>query len=153
MSNDTIKKLGLVLIVFILLFPILPRAFRSLLPTPMSFSRMENELMRQGLVVLSVTKVEPPQIESIAQVQMMADSAYVTIYHFDDEGHIAKQMEYMKPDPGTGMVEAMGIAQALGARVAHQIPTTVKRNGMYLLVVMSEDKALNEKIGKIFDSL
>lgn len=153
MNDDTLKKLGIAALVLFLCVPMMPKILNTLSPKPLTFTRVEEALRARGMSVDQVTKIEPPQLESVAQVGMYVNGANVALYKYDSEGKIVKQLEYQKPDSGTVAVEAMGIAQSLGARVRHQMPLTATRNGMMMLVVASDDKGLNLQIAKIFEGL
>lgn len=153
MNDDTLKKLALALLAAFLLLPVLPTILHKLAPTPVTFERAEAAFTAAGMSVDNVTPIEPAQLEAVAQVAMYVNGVVVTIYKYDNEGHIVKQMEYQKPDSGSAAVEAMGIAQSLGARVQHQVPLTVTRNGIFMLIATSEDKDLNRRIAKVFEGL
>ena len=153
MNDDTLKKLAIAGLALFLLLPVLPKVLRAITPVPVTFERAQAAFTAAGMSVDNVTPIEPPQLESIAQVAMYVNGVVVTIYKYDNEGHIVKQMEYQRPDSGSTAVEAMGIAQSLGARVQHQVPLTVTRNGMFMLIATSEDKDLNRRIAKVFEGL
>lgn len=153
MKNETIVKVALgVLAVFILL-PILPKVLSGLKPNPPSFERLEKALRAAELSVDSVTPIEPPQLQSVATVAMYVNGTTIYVYKYDNEGKIATQLAYQKDDPGTQAVAAMGIAQSLGARHRKQPTVLATRNGMFMLVIVGEDKALNTKIAGIFEKL
>ena len=58
-----------------------------------------------------------------------------------------------KKDPGTAIVEAWGLAQALGAAPSKNKPERVARRKKFLLVVQGEDVNLLNEIVKFFESL
>lgn len=153
MKNETIIKVALGALVLFLALPVLPKVLASLKPNPPSFERLENALRAAGMSVDSVTPVEPPQLDATAMVAMYVNGTTVFVYKYNNEGKIATQLAYQKPDSGSVAVEAMGIAQSLGARSRKPPTVLATRNGMFMLVIVGEDKALNSKIAGIFERL
>ena len=153
MKNDTIIKLALGALVLFLVLPVLPKVVSSLKPNPPSFERFENALRAAGMSVDSVSPIEPPQLEAVATVAMWVNGTTVFVYKYNSEGKIAKQLAYQSPDSGSVAVEAMGIAQSLGARNRKPPTVLATRNGMFMLVIVGEDKALNTRIAGIFERL
>lgn len=146
------KKALLIVLALFILFPFLPAIRRALTPVPLTIERFHNALAAR-FSVDAFDLVEPAQMEAVEQANLYVSGASVSIFRYSAEGKIVKQMEFNKPDSGSIAVEAMGIAQSLGAKVAHQTPTIVTRNGMFMLIVSSEDKALNSQIAQVFESL
>ena len=146
------KKVLLIVLALFILFPFLPAIRRALTPVPLTIERFHNALAAR-FSVDAFDIVEPAQMEAVEQANLYVSGASVSIFRYNAEGKIVKQMEFNKPDSGSIAVEAMGIAQSLGAKVAHQTPTIVTRNGMFMLIVSSEDKALNSQIAQVFESL
>ena len=146
------KKVLFIILALFILFPLLPTIKRALTPVPVTLERFHNALAAR-FTVEGYDLVEPAQMEAVEQANLYVSGASVSIFRYNAEGKIVKQMEYNKPDSGSIAVEAMGIAQSLGAKVAHQTPTIVTRNGMFMLIVSSEDKALNTQIARVFEAL
>jgi len=153
MNADTVKKLALVLLVVFLAVPMLPRVMKVLRPPAVTFDRFKAALEAQMLSVDNFSIAEPGDLESTAMATMYVNGAQVSVYRYAGEGPIVKNLEYQKPDAGSIAAGAMGIAQSLGARVQHVVPSIATRNGLMMLVVRSEDKALNSRIAAVFENL
>ena len=153
MKNETILKIAGAVLVLVLVFPVLPKLLDGLKPNPPSLERFEKALRAAGMSVDVITPIEPPQFESIEMTAMYVNGTSVTLAKYNNEGKIATQLAYMKPDSGSVAVEAMGIAQSLGARNRKPPTILATRNGLFMLVIMGEDKTLNTKIAGIFEKL
>jgi len=153
MNTDALKKLGIVALILYLALPVLPTVIRKLTPVPLTFDRVKAAFEASQLTVEGYTVSEVGVLDSTASVMLYVNGAAVGLYRYSGDGPSVKQMEYHKPDSGSMAVGAMGIAQSLGARVQRVVPTTVTRNGLTMLVVRSEDKALNSRIASLFESL
>jgi hypothetical protein len=135
--------------VLIVLFPIVQRV----LPKPFAFERFQAALEGAGFVVTDARKADNAAIPgAIEEFSMVVNGARVDVYRFDDEGKIATQFEYNKPDPGSVIVESWGLADALGAAKPKNKPMLPLRNRMFLVLITHEDKTLRERIGKVFSS-
>jgi len=146
------KKIAIAGVLVLLALPILPR----LIPAGKTLDRFQAAFEEGGYAVERASVSTTPQLEAIGQLSMTVDGAHVEIYHFDDEGKIAKQMEFQKPGPGSAQVDAFGLSElaaAVGAAKPKNKPVTVARNGKFLLVVTSEDDALRARIKATFSSL
>lgn len=140
------KKALLIGVVVLLLFPLLP----SLMPTPFSPERLKAAFEKNGLEVTDFQKMDSAMMEAVEEYTMKVNGARVELYLFDDRGKIAKQVEYNRPTAGDAMVEAWNISESLGAAKPTATQTGAERNGMYMLVVTSEDKALRQRIFTVF---
>jgi len=136
------------IVIIIVLLPVIV----ALRPKPMTFERIQKGFAAQGLVATAVHE-ETPSLDSVAQLGMTIEGADVEIYHYDDEGKIAKQLTYQQPDPGQAMVEASGLRAALGAAPLSPIKTDATRRGMFMLTVSSESAEVRAKVLKAFKSL
>ena len=143
------KNVVITVVVLILLLPVI----LAIMPKSVTFDRAVDGFKAKGLVVEYPEPVNPPQLQSIAQMTLYVNGALVNIYHYDDEGKIAKNLEYQRPDTGTAVVEAMGIGASLGAAPNRNVPVSAQRNGMWMLTVQSEDKALRQQIVNVFGDL
>ncbi|MCX5758595.1 MAG: hypothetical protein NTU83_08835, partial [Candidatus Hydrogenedentes bacterium] len=88
-----------------------------------------------------------------SQMTMTVDGAFVQLSEFDDRGRIAIEFENQKPDAGPVIVEAWNLSEQLGAAKPKNKPCTPAKNGLWLLTVTHEDKALRGRIVSIFESL
>lgn len=153
MDNNKLIKFILVIVVVVIAGPIaLPHIMR-LMPQAVTFDRAQAAFLAQGMTVDSPHPVMPPGLEAAEQMQMYVNGMIVDIYRYDNEGKIAKNIEYQRTDPGTAMVEAFNIAQSLGARPSQSTPTLAQRNGMFMLVASGPDKAVLKRIVEVFGSL
>ena len=91
----------------------------------------------------------PGAVESYS---MTVNGAQVELYRFDNEGKIATQYEYNKPDKGMAIAQSTGILNALGMSAPKPKPVLALRNGMWLALISHEDKTLNQRIGRIFSA-
>lgn len=143
------KKVLIALAVALVALPIIPK----LMPVAFSYERVQAAFQGAGLTVGNVNTDTGAHMGAIDGVTMDVGSARVGIYHFDNEGKIAKQQEYNKTDAGTAIVETWNLSESLGAAKPKNKPMDVARNGMYLILVESEDKALRARIVQIFKSV
>lgn len=146
MNASGVKKTIIVAVILIALLPALP----MIVPKPLTFDRITTAIRDAGLPIEGYTEVLPPGLESIAQVSLYVEDVRVDIYQYDDEGKIARNLEYQRPDPGTAVVEAWGLAQSLGAAAPRNLPTLAARRGKFMIVATGEDKALLQRIINIF---
>ena len=140
------KKVLIAIVVLVLAIPILP----LIIPKPVTFERIQAALAGQGLAVTDVNEVTLPQNQAVAEVAMSLNGAPVHIYLYDHEGKIAKQLEFQKPDPGSQIVATWNLSESLGAAKPKNKPLSAARNGMFMLTVESEDKALRDRVVRIF---
>lgn len=143
------KKVLIAIVVLVLAIPILP----LIIPKPVTFERIQAALAAQGLAVTDVNEVTLPQNQAVAEVAMSLNGAPVHIYLYDHEGKIAKQLEFQKPDAGSQIVATWNLSESLGAAKPKNKPLSAARNGMFMLTVESEDKALRDRIVRIFKGL
>ena len=143
------KKVLIAAVVLILALPILP----LIIPKPVTFERIQAALAAQGLSVTDVREVTRPQNQAVAEVAMSVNGAPVHMYLYDHQGKIAKQLEFQKPDPGSQIVATWNLSESLGAAKPKNKPLSAVRNGMFMLTVESEDKALRDRIVRIFKGL
>lgn len=141
------------LLVFVLAVVICLPVVLNFLPSPLTLEKIIDEFGKVGYQIENLTFVEPPLNESVRQVSFYIGSAWVNIYQYDDEGKIAKYAEMYKKDPGTAIVEAWGLAQALGSAPSKNKPERVARKGKFLLVVQGDDTVLLNEIIRTFSSL
>ena len=142
------QKLIIAAIVVLLLFPFLIK----LMPKPLTLDRFEQGFKKSGMAVSEIKHV-PPSLEAIDQLSFTIDGSTVDIYQYDDEGKIAKNYEYQKPDVGQAIVETWNLSESLGAAKPHSIPTSASRRGKFFVVVASEDASLRAKVIELFNTL
>jgi len=140
------KKIAIVAVVLLLLLPLLP----YLIPKPVTFQRIQDALAAAGFSVTGAAEVTPPQNQAVAEVTMLVNGEPVRIYLYDDEGKIAKNLEYQKPDAGSQMVESWGLREALGAAKPKNKPLSAARNGLFMLTVESEDAGFRSRVVRVF---
>ena len=144
------KKAVIAVIALLVLLPVIQR----LLPKPFTFDRFQVALKSAGFVVDNASKVDTAAIPgAVEQFSMVVNGAQVDVYRFEDEGKIATQLEYNKPDAGQVIVESWHLAEAMGAAKSPNKPVLAARNGMFMLLVTHEDKDLRERIGRVFNSM
>lgn len=143
------KKALIIVGVLLVAIPIVPK----LIPEAMTLDKVESALTAAGYTLTDVRNVDVPRLGAIAMKEMTVNGASVELYEFDDEGEIAKQLEYQKPDAGSAIVETWNLSESLGAAKPKSKPVKAARNGMFMLVVMSEDKALRERVASVFAGL
>ena len=141
------KKVVIAVVAFVVLLPVVLR----LLPKPFTVERFQAALEAAGFVVGDVRKMDAPAVPGAVEAfSMTVNGAQVDVYRFDDEGKIATQLEYNKPDAGTAIVESWGLADALGAAKPKNKPVLPLRNGMFMALIADEDKTLRERVGRVF---
>lgn len=145
------KAIGWVIGIMVLV-PVIA-VIRPYLPKAVTFERVEQAYNDAGFWVTEVTRVEPPTLDSVAQLSLRVEGYPVNVYQFDSEGPIAKQLEFQKPDAGSVVVEAWNLSERLGAAKPKNIPTSAARNGMFMLTVQSEDAGLRRRVVEIFKGL
>jgi len=148
---ELLKKLAIVAVFAVLLLPFLPRLL-ALLPEPVSFERAQLAFYEAGLQIQEWQEVAP-SLEAVAQVCGVIKGATVNLYQYDHEGKLVKQLEYQREDPGQAMVEAWGLAEAVGAAQQQRVPSRAARRGMFMLVATGEDPAVLDEIVAVFRAL
>lgn len=143
------KKLLGVIIVLLVLLPLIPR----LIPQEKTFDTFQAAMEKKGFSIANVKEIKPPQQGAIAERELTINDIRVEFFRFDDEGKIATQYEYNKPDAGSAIVEAWNLSEKLGAAKPAERSYYPARNGMLLLIVYTEDKALRMQIVKAFESI
>ncbi len=143
--NSPLVKVFTALVVILLLVPVVPH----LLPKPKTFARAKAAFEKAGLDIADYREVTPG-LEAVAQVSMTIGDASVDIYQYGDEGKIVRNLEYQKKDAGTAIVEAWGLADALGAAKPKEVPQRTARKGMLMLIATGEDTALLDRIRDAF---
>jgi hypothetical protein len=143
------KNVVITVVVLVALLPFI----LMVLPKEVSLDRAKQAFTDNGLVVEYDRPVVPPALEAVEHLTMYVNGALVNIYRYDDEGKIAKNLEYQRPDSGTMAVEAMGIGVALGAAPSRNIPITAERNGKWMITIQDPDAALRQRIARVFKSL
>lgn len=152
MSNDTVKKVLIGVVVLVILIPVLPK-LAQMMPEPVKLDAIEPAFTKAGMAVSEVTKSPSPGLGAIGEVSMVVNGANVIVYEFDSEGKIAAQLEYQKPDAGSVIVETWNLSESLGAAKPKNRPSSAARNGMFMIVSTGDDKTLNAKIVQIFKAL
>ena len=140
------KKVLIAAVALILALPLLP----LIIPKPVTFERIQAALAAEGLAVTDVREATVPQNQAIAEVAMSVNGAPVHVYLYEHEGKIAKQLEFQKPDAGSQIVATWNLSESLGAAKPKNKPLSAARNGMFMLTVVSEDKALRDRVVRIF---
>lgn len=152
MSNDTIKKVLIGVVALVILIPLLPK-LAQLMPEPVTLDAIEPAFTRAGLAVSDVAKTNAPGLDAVEGISMVVNGADVVVYRFENEGKIATQLEYQKPDAGSAIVETWNLSESLGAAKPKNKPCSAARNGMFMITATGEDKTLNAKIVQLFKAL
>ncbi|MCX5769656.1 MAG: hypothetical protein NTZ09_05215 [Candidatus Hydrogenedentes bacterium] len=152
MSNDTIKKVLIGVVALVILIPLLPK-LAQLMPEPVTLDAVEPAFTNASLAVSDVVKSDNPGLGAVEGISMTVNGTSVVVYKFDDEGKIATQLEYQKPDAGSAIVETWNLSESLGAAKPKNRPSSAARNGMFMITATGEDKTLNSKIVQIFKGL
>ncbi len=144
------KKVLIAVIAVVVLFPLIP-VLLHMLPEPLTMERAQRAFENSGMTVSDVRKTEAPGLGAVEQMSMYVNGALVEIYRFDDEGALATQLEYQKPDSGSAIVETWNLSESLGAAKPKN-NVSADRNGMFMITVTSDDKALRQRIITVFGS-
>lgn len=142
------KKAIPIIVVILIAIPVLPR----LMPTPLTMDGIEAGFKAAGFTVADM-QTPAPQLGAVEERLMTVNGASVEVYRFEDEGKIATQLEYQKPDSGSAIVETWNLSESLGAAKPKSKPVSASRNGMFMLVVIGEDKALRDRVVQAFNRL
>jgi hypothetical protein len=140
------KKLVILIVVLVLAFPFLVK----LIPEPMTVERVTAAFEAAGYVVANLEELAGPQREAARHWQMTVDGYRVELFRYDNHAKLVKNLEYLKPDAGSVMVEASNLAQQLGAAPNPNLPTAVDRKGDWMLLVQGEDKTKCVEIVRVF---
>jgi hypothetical protein len=152
MSNDTIKKVLIGVVALAILIPLLPKLMQ-MMPEAVTLDAIEPAFTKAGFAVSNVATLPSPGLGAVGEISMVVNGANVTVYEFENEGKIAAQLEYQKPDAGSAIVETWNLSESLGAAKPKNRPSSAARNGMFMIVATGEDKALNAKIVQLFKAL
>jgi hypothetical protein len=149
-EENAMKKIAIAAVVVILLLPVIPH----LIPKEFTVEAFQAALQATDFVVTPPQRLDNPVVPGAVEgYSMNVNGAQVDVLRFDDEGKIATQLEYQKPDVGSAIVEASGLAESLGAAKPKNKPVLALRNGMYMALITHEDKTLRERIGKVFKGM
>lgn len=140
------KKVLILIVILVAAFPFLVK----LIPKPMSVERVAAAFEAAGYAVENVEELSSPQREAVRHWQMSVDGYRVELFQYDNHAKLVKNLEYLKPDAGTVMVEATNLAQQLGAAPNPNLPTAVDRKGNWMLLVTGEEKAKCVEIVRVF---
>lgn len=131
------KKVLLLIVAILVLLPVVVR----FMPRPMDIERIQKAFEDGGYTILGLQEAATAQRDAVQEWQFTVEGYRIEVYRYDSEGKIAKNREYLKPDPGEKMVEAMNLAQQLGAAESKNLPSAVARKGMWLIHVVGEDES------------
>lgn len=155
---DAKSFIKLVVVLFAVV-AVLPFALK-MLPEPLTFDSVRQAFERGGFPVEGYTDATTPELGAVRQVSFQllpagAAPVYASLYEFNDEGKIATQYEYNKPDPGPQMVEAFNLSNVAAGigQVRQPRPVGAGRNGMLLLVVTGDSKEQVRRAVDLFESL
>ena len=143
------KKIIIAIVAVVLLLPIIPK----LLPKPVTFERAEAAFKEGGYAVSEVRVETAPMLGAVEQVSMIVDGAQVSIYRFADEGKVAIQLEYQKPDAGSAIVETWNLSESMGAAKPKNKPVSAGRNGLFMITAASDNAELRNKLVVLFKAL
>lgn len=143
------KKVIVLVVALVLVSPFLLK----LMPKPITPERVIQAFQQNGLTVTDIINAEQPMNNAVSEMTMKVNTAFVQLSQFADEGKIAMQYEYAKPDAGSVVVEGWNLSEQLGAAKPKNRPCTPSRKGMWLLTVTDEDRALRGRVVDIFQGL
>jgi len=147
--SDGVKIILVIVAVVLILVPVLPK----ILPKPMTFERIKAGFEAAGLPLTDYAPLPQPGLEAVEQVGMYIGDVRVDVYHYDDEGKIAKQLEYQKKDAGTAIVETWNLAQSLGAAPSRNLPSMAARRGRFMAVATGPNEAMVKRVIEVFRKL
>lgn len=153
MDNNKLIKAAIVIAVVVLAGPFVLPYIQQILPKAVTYERAQAAFTAAGMSVDSPHSVAPANLEAVEQMEMYVNGMLVDIYRYDNEGKIAKNVEYQKTDPGTAMVEMFNLAQSIGAAPSKNAPLFADRNGMFMIVATGPDKETLRRIVQVFTSL
>jgi len=123
------------------------------IPKSFDVERFQAALKAAGFVVEDVRKSDTVAVPGAVEAySMTVNGAQVDLFRFDNEGKIATQYEYNKPDKGMAIAQSTGLLNAMGLSAPKTKPILALRNGMYLALISHEDKTLNQRIGRVFSA-
>lgn len=140
------RKAFIFLIIAVLALPLLVQW----IPDPLSYERIETAYRAAGYL-LENPRDEPDLGRGQAEGwSFFIDGYRIEVLRYTDRGKIALQLEYLKPDPGTVMVESMNMAQSLGARQPAE-KYHAQRRGMFLVYVRGPDRSKCQALARVID--
>ncbi len=149
MNTQSLLKWFVVVLVVLLVAPFVPR----FLPKPATPERALQAFEQAGLVVENYEPVATPSLEATAQTSMTVNGVSVSIYEFDNEGTIAKQLEYQKAGKERNAMGMVNLAQSLGAAPDRNKPSKAARNGKVMVVATGDDQQTIDRVIELFRSL
>lgn len=149
MNSQSILKWFVALVIILLVAPFVPR----FLPKPATPERARTAFEAAGMSVENYQTVPSPSLEAVAQTTMTVNGVMVGIYQYDNEGTIAKQLEYQKAGNERNALGLVNLAQSLGAAPNRNRPSKAVRNGKLMLVATGDDRETIDRIVDAFRSL
>lgn len=153
------KSLIKLVVVLFAVIAVLPFVLKRL-PEPVTFAEARQALEQGGYSVEGYTEPAVAELGAVRQASFQLGSGanaplYASLYEFDNEGKIAKQYEYNKPDAGPQMVEVFNLSNVAAGvgQVRPQRPAGAGRNGMLLLVVTGDSKEQVRRAVDLFEGL
>lgn len=147
------------IVVLFAVVAILPFALK-MLPESVKFDAVQHTFEQSGFTVEGYTEASAAELGAVRQASFQLISGANTplqasLYEFDNEGKIATQYEYNKPDPGPQMVEMYNLSDVAAGmgQVRQQRPVGAGRNGKLLLVVTGDSKELVKRAVDRFEAL
>jgi len=140
------KKAILIVVIVIALLPLIVH----LKPKPFDPEAFLKAVGADGFQLTHVTDRDHPDLGSIRQITFQVNGDFVNLYHFDDPGKLNVQMTMQQPDPEESFVKKMHLRKALGAAPDPNKKVTVVRNGMWMLVIMSDNEPMTNDVVKEF---
>ena len=149
MNSQSLLKWFVVVVVVLVAAPFVPR----LLPKPATPERARQAFEQAGLTVEQYQQAATPSLEAVAQTTMLVNGVRGGIYVYDNEGTIAKQLEYQKAGNERDAFGLVNLAQNLGAAPNRNLPSKAARNGKLMIVARGEDKQTIDRVIDLFTAL
>ncbi|MEK7793112.1 MAG: hypothetical protein AAB353_01210 [Candidatus Hydrogenedentota bacterium] len=141
------KKVVFVIIIVVVAFPFVPKLF----PKSMTIERVTDAFEKAAYTITDLHPQDPPFREAEQQWDFTVDGGYkIEVYRYAKSAKLTKNLEYLKTDPGSAMVEASGLAQNLGARPSRDLPSAVGKKGKWMIHVRGEDRGQCGMLVKVF---
>jgi hypothetical protein len=122
-----------------------------LLPKSLTIERVEAAFHDHGYTVTDLHPQDPPFRDAAQQWDFKVDGGYsIEVYRYAESAKLTKNLEYLKTDPGTAIVEVSGIAEQLGARPSRDLPSAVGKKGKWMIHVRGEDRGQCGMLVKVF---
>lgn len=145
-------RIIIAVVVIVLLLPLLSYLKPG---PPITLERVEDAFQAAGYEVANVTPTQVGFYEAAEGWDMTVSGASVTLCRYTEGAKLTKHVGYHNPDSGSLMVESWGLLETLPAAAAKPsiLQNAAVSNGMFMLVVRSDDKGLRDALIRVFQSM